>query len=71
MGRKTSFTGGGKEQYVIPDAEFGEGLLWIDVHGDRRHYLPFQHRQRRHQQVYSAAKRAKYDKVVIHFAGGA
>ena len=30
-GRKTSFTGGGKEQYVIPDAEFGEGFLWIDV----------------------------------------
>jgi hypothetical protein len=30
-GRKTSLTGGGKEHYVISDAELGEGLLWIDV----------------------------------------
>ncbi len=67
-GRKTSFTGGGKEQYVIPDAEFGEGLLWTDV-GVVVTTCPSNIGNDAISR-YSAAKRAKYDKVVIHFAGG-
>jgi hypothetical protein len=55
---------------VIPDAEFGEGPLWIDV-GIVVTTCPSNIGNDAISR-YSAAKRAKYDKVVIHcdFAGG-